>query len=100
VDWICLLQESLQWRVFFSEHIIDNSVLVRLEVKRELGTPSRKSEDNFKVLFGKWDVRIWTGFACSGMYSVSFYFLNTVILLRSIKGGKFVSSLPIVSLSK
>jgi hypothetical protein len=58
----------------FSEHITDNSVLVKLEVKRKLGTPSRKSEDNFKALFGKWGVRIWTGFACSGMYSVAVFF--------------------------
>jgi hypothetical protein len=35
----------------FSEHIIDISVLVRLEVNGELGTPRRKSEENIKVVF-------------------------------------------------
>jgi hypothetical protein len=29
--------------------------------KRLLGRPRRRWEDNIKIIFGKWDVGIWTG---------------------------------------
>ena len=31
------------------------------EGKRPLGKPKRRWEDNIKIIFRKWDVKVWTG---------------------------------------